>query len=54
MNFVFVTEVADVAEVAPNHEFAAWHRVDRVELDGVASPLSVRQFGVLALDARFG
>ena len=54
MNFVFVAEVAEVAEVAPNHEFAAWRWVDRAELDGVASPLNVRQFGVLALDARFG
>ena len=48
MNFVFV------AEVAPNHEFAAWRWVDRAELDGVVSPLNVRQFGVLALEARFG
>jgi len=54
MNFVFVAEVADRAEVAPNHEFAAWRWVDRAELDGVASPLNVRQFGVLALEARFG
>jgi 8-oxo-dGTP pyrophosphatase MutT (NUDIX family) len=54
MNFVFVAEVAGGAEVAPNHEFAAWRWVDRAELDGVASPLNVRQFGMLALDARFG
>lgn len=54
MNFVFVAEVAGGAEVAPNHEFAAWRWVDRVELDGVASPLNVRQFGVLALEARLG
>jgi len=54
MNFVFVAEVADGAEVAPNHEFSAWRWVDRGELDGVASPLNVRQFGVLALAARFG
>ena len=53
MNFVFVTEVEDGAEVVPNDEFAAWRWVDRGELDGVASPLNVRQFGVLALDARF-
>lgn len=53
MNFVFVAEVAAGAEVAPNHEFGAWRWVDRAELDGVASPLNVRQFGVLALDARF-
>ncbi len=54
MNFVFVADVAEVAEVAPNHEFTAWRWVDRAELDGVASPLNVRQFGVLALEARFG
>jgi 8-oxo-dGTP diphosphatase len=54
MNFVFVAEVAEGAEVAPNHEFATWRWVDRTELDGVASPLNVRQFGVLALEARFG
>ena len=53
MNFVFVAEVADGAEVAPHHEFSAWRWVDRAELDGVASPLNVRQFGVLALQARF-
>lgn len=53
LNFVFVAEVAEDAEVAPNHEFSAWRWVDRAELDGVASPLNVRQFGVLALEARF-
>jgi 8-oxo-dGTP pyrophosphatase MutT (NUDIX family) len=53
LNFVFVTEVADDAEVAPNDEFATWRWVDLGELDGVASPLNVRQFGVLALAARF-
>jgi 8-oxo-dGTP pyrophosphatase MutT (NUDIX family) len=53
MNFVFVAEVDAGAEVVPNDEFSAWRWVDRVELDGVASPLNVRQFGVLALDARF-
>lgn len=53
MNFVFVTEVAAGAEVVPNDEFAAWRWVDRAEIDGVPSPLNVRQFGVLALDARF-
>ena len=53
LNFVFVTEVADGAEVSPNDEFAVWRWVDRAALDGVDSPLNVRQFGVLALDARF-
>ena len=54
LNFVFVTEVAEDAEVSPNAEFAVWRWVDRAELDGVDSPLNVRQFGVLALEARFG
>lgn len=53
MNFVFVTEVADGAEVTPNDEFAAWRWVDRSELDRLESPVNVRQFGVLALEARF-
>jgi len=53
MNFVFVAEVAQDAEVVPNREFSAWRWVDRGELDGVASPLNVRQFGELALAARF-
>ncbi|HEX4420707.1 MAG TPA: NUDIX domain-containing protein [Kofleriaceae bacterium] len=53
LNFVFVTEVAADAEVAPNHEFGAWRWVDRGELDALDSPLNVRQFGYLALDARF-
>ena len=52
LNFVFVTQVAADAEVAPNHEFGAWRWVDRAELEQLASPLNVRQFGYLALDAR--
>jgi len=53
LNFVFVTEVAEDAEVTPNAEFATWRWVDRQELDRLESPLNVRQFGVLALAARF-
>jgi 8-oxo-dGTP diphosphatase len=53
LNFVFVTEVAADAEVAPNDEFGAWRWVDLAELAGLASPLNVRQFGVLALEAGF-
>lgn len=53
LNFVFVTEVAADAEVSPNREFTAWRWVDGPELDLLASPLNVRQFGVLALAARF-
>ncbi|HEY0191584.1 MAG TPA: NUDIX domain-containing protein [Kofleriaceae bacterium] len=53
MNFVFVTQVADDAEVSPNHEFGAWRWVDRAQLSDLASPLNVRQFGYVALDAVF-
>jgi 8-oxo-dGTP pyrophosphatase MutT (NUDIX family) len=53
LNFVFVTEVAAGAEVTPNNEFGAWRWVDRGELARLESPLNVRQFGDLALDARF-
>jgi len=51
MNFVFVAEVPADAEVSPNQEFAAWRWVTRAELAELASPLNVRQFGYLALDA---
>jgi 8-oxo-dGTP pyrophosphatase MutT (NUDIX family) len=53
MNFVFVCEVAPTAVVRPNHEFGAFRWVDRDELGGLESPLNVRQFGYLALDARW-
>lgn len=51
MNFIFVAEVGEGAEVTPNDEFEAYRWVDRAELGGLASPLNVRQFGYLALDA---
>ena len=51
MNFVFVAEVAADSEVQPNDEFGAWRWVNRAELDALESPLNVRQFGYLALDA---
>lgn len=51
MNFVFVAEVAVNAEVMPNEEFGVWRWVDRNELADLKSPLNVRQFGFLALDA---
>jgi 8-oxo-dGTP diphosphatase len=51
MNFVFVAEVTADADVIPNDEFGAWRWVDRSELADLASPLNVRQFGFLALDA---
>lgn len=53
MNFVFVAEVAAGADVVPNDEFGAWRWVDRAELDRLESPLNVRQFGYVALDAVF-
>jgi 8-oxo-dGTP pyrophosphatase MutT (NUDIX family) len=51
MNFVFVAEIAAGAEVQPNDEFGAWRWVTRAELETLESPLNVRQFGYLALDA---
>lgn len=53
MNFVFVAEVAPDADVRPNDEFGAWRWVDRSELARLESPLNVRQFGYLALDAEW-
>jgi 8-oxo-dGTP diphosphatase len=53
LNFVFVTEIDGDAEVTPNDEFGAWRWVDRAELTRLDSPLNVRQFGYLALEARF-
>ena len=54
LNFVFVVEVAPGVDVTPNDEFGAWRWVDRAELESLESPLNVRQFGYLALDAVFG
>jgi 8-oxo-dGTP pyrophosphatase MutT (NUDIX family) len=53
MNFVFVCAVAAGAVVQPNDEFGAFRWVTRAELDALESPLNVRQFGYLALDARW-
>jgi len=53
LNFVFVAEVAADAEVVPNDEFGAFRWVNRAELDALESPLNVRQFGYVALDARW-
>jgi 8-oxo-dGTP pyrophosphatase MutT (NUDIX family) len=52
MNFVFVAEVAKDAEVVPNHEFGEHRWVGRAALAALESPLNVRQFGFVALDAR--
>jgi 8-oxo-dGTP diphosphatase len=54
MNFVFVCEIQPDHDVKPNEEFGAWRWVNRAELERLESPLNVRQFGYLALDARFG
>ena len=51
MNFVFVADVEPGVEVAPNHEFAEFRWVDRAELMALDSPVNVREFGLLALDA---
>ena len=51
MNFVFVAEVDPDAVVVPNEELVEWRWVDRAALDELSSPLNVRQFGHLALDA---
>jgi hypothetical protein len=51
MNFVFVCEIAPGVDVTPNEEFGAWRWVDREELAQLDSPLNVRQFGFIALDA---
>ena len=51
LNFVFVADVPADAEVSPNAEFSEYRWVDRAAMDAVESPLNVRQFGHLALDA---
>ena len=53
MNFVFVCRIADGLDVTPNDEYGAWRWVNRAELEQLESPLNVRQFGYLALDARW-
>jgi 8-oxo-dGTP pyrophosphatase MutT (NUDIX family) len=52
MNFVFVADVAADAAIAPNHEFGDWRWVDGAALAELASPVNVRQFGFMALEAR--
>ena len=51
MNFVFVADVAKGAKVLPNHEFTDYRWINRQEIDSLDSPLNVREFGYLALDA---
>ncbi len=52
MNFVFVADVADDAEVLPNHEFGEFRWVDAGELAALPSPVNVRELGFKALAAR--
>ncbi len=51
MNFVFVADVDDHQKVQPNHEYVDFRWVDMEELAGLESPVNVREFGVLALQA---
>lgn len=51
MNFVFVADVADDAEVAPNHEFSQYRWVDEGALGALESPTNVRELGFRALAA---
>ena len=52
MNFVFVADVDGGAEVRPNHEFSEYRWVDATALEALESPLNVREFGILALEAQ--
>jgi 8-oxo-dGTP pyrophosphatase MutT (NUDIX family) len=51
MNFVFVADVPEDVEVVPCDEMIEHRWIDRAALDELDSPLNVRQFGHLALDA---
>ncbi|CAN5655799.1 NUDIX hydrolase [soil metagenome] len=53
LNFVFACQVPHAAEVVPNDEFDGYRWVDRDQLGELDSPLNVRQFGFVALDARW-
>lgn len=52
MNFVFVADVDAAAQVSPNHEFSEHRWIGAREMPQLASPLNVREFGMLALAAR--
>ena len=54
LNFVFVADVDEDAEVTPNHEYGTWRWVDAGELASLPSPKNARQFGERALAARAG
>lgn len=51
MNFVFVADVGDEEQVVPCDEMTDHRWIDRASLDELESPVNVRQFGHLALDA---
>lgn len=51
MNFVFVADVADGAEVVPNDEFGEWRWLGANDLAGIECPLNARQFALRALHA---
>lgn len=53
MNFVFVCQVPQAAEVVPNDEFDGYRWVDIDQLNELESPLNVRQFGCVALATRW-
>jgi 8-oxo-dGTP diphosphatase len=53
MNFVFVADVPAAATVTPNAEFEEYRWVTEADLDTLDSPLNVRQFGYIALRARY-
>ena len=52
MNFVFVADVGEDAQVVPNNEFGEFRWVGDVALAQLESPLNVREFGFRALAAR--
>lgn len=52
MNFVFVAEVGDDDKVVLNDEALEYRWLERAALDELESPVNVRQFGHLALDAQ--
>lgn len=52
MNFVFVADVPLGAEVKPNEEFSEYRWVSASDMKDLESPLNVREFGYLALDAK--
>jgi len=53
MNFVFVADVPIHSSVCPNNEFSEFRWINAREIDELPSPLNVREFGHLALNARY-